>query len=337
MAYRRGGRETFSRLQDWDRGQTDAERLAVHLLRNEGYESLDPSHPLGGRDGGKDILCKKDDIPLLAAVYFPRGQKEFKEIFKKFKHDFEGVAKNGVKGIVLITNQELTLSERAELSNVGAGKIIVEILHLERIANALDSPSNYGVRLEYLDIEYTKEEILAFHAARDNEYYNKLETLNKRITDVVSTLENHVNNLIGYSTGGDSYGYIELCESCYNPNSFELIFISCGKYPLYNIDIRMHDLDDGINVKNDIYFTIKEIPSSSAIQLKGLINLEGKTMKKYNIFYSARNGFFNQLWRLYKINGKWQSIKRVVDNNDKNKIFFETTNNNIPADMITWE
>ena len=34
----------------------------------------------------------------------------------------------------------------------------VRIYHLERIANILNTPKMYGIRLEYLEIEMTKEE-----------------------------------------------------------------------------------------------------------------------------------------------------------------------------------
>ena len=40
------GAETWRRLLNWDRGQTASERLAAHILRFEGYASIDPSHPL---------------------------------------------------------------------------------------------------------------------------------------------------------------------------------------------------------------------------------------------------------------------------------------------------
>ncbi|MCI2254094.1 hypothetical protein L2D08_06925 [Domibacillus sp. PGB-M46] len=55
------GDETWNRLREWTKGQTAAERLAGHILNSEGFESIDPSHPLGGPDGIKDIICTKDD------------------------------------------------------------------------------------------------------------------------------------------------------------------------------------------------------------------------------------------------------------------------------------
>ena len=52
------GRETFYRLLEWDKGQATSERLAALILEQEGFRDIDPSHPLGGKDGGKDMLCE---------------------------------------------------------------------------------------------------------------------------------------------------------------------------------------------------------------------------------------------------------------------------------------
>lgn len=53
------GKETWHRLLEWDRGQAPAERLAAILLHNDGFQNVDPSHPLGGKDGKKDIVFLK--------------------------------------------------------------------------------------------------------------------------------------------------------------------------------------------------------------------------------------------------------------------------------------
>ena len=48
---RTDGDETWTRLLSWTKGQKPSERLASHILRADGYKSIDPSHPLGGQDG----------------------------------------------------------------------------------------------------------------------------------------------------------------------------------------------------------------------------------------------------------------------------------------------
>lgn len=157
------GKETWHRLLEWDRGQAPAERLAAILLHNDGFQNVDPSHPLGGKDGKKDIVFFEKESKWIAGIYFPRGQKTFKDIKDKFIDDFGGVTTNQASGFVFITNQELRLAERQELCEVDTSINIV-IYHLERIATMLNTPVNYGVRLEFLDIEMTKEEQLSFFA-----------------------------------------------------------------------------------------------------------------------------------------------------------------------------
>jgi len=167
------GSETWRRLREWDREQAPSERLAAHILRFEKYEAVDPSHPLGGQDGLKDLICVKEKAKFIAASYFPRGQQSLGTTIKKFAEDLAGVTKNSAEGIAFITNQELTLSEREELIGK-AGSAKVDLFHLERIASILDSPQCYGIRLEFLDIEMTKEEQVAFMATV-SQWSNRLE------------------------------------------------------------------------------------------------------------------------------------------------------------------
>ena len=141
------GTETWHRLLDWDRGQAAAERLAAQILVLEGYQSVDPSHPLGGKDGLKDVICCKNNKHWIGAFYFPRSQKNFNEIKDKFALDIQGVRKSVAYGIVFITNQELRLAEREDIKNID-DDIEVNLIHLERLATILNMPISYGIRLE---------------------------------------------------------------------------------------------------------------------------------------------------------------------------------------------
>lgn len=162
------GDETWARLRDWTKGQKTSERLSAQILMIEGFSSVDPSHPLGGPDGLKDMICKYDNLLWIGSSYFPRGKKEFRDIKEKFNNDLKGVKANKTNGIVFLSNQELVLSERKELKKLAEkSKSRLELFHLERIARILDSPECYGIRLEFLDMEMTKEEQLAFIKQRD--------------------------------------------------------------------------------------------------------------------------------------------------------------------------
>lgn len=177
---RNEGQETWHRLLEWDRGQAAAERLSSLILSYDNYKEIDPSHPLGGRDGGKDIIVKFNNNKWIVGVYFPRGQNSFLEIKNKFIHDIKGVKRNSAYGFVFVTNQELRLSERKELSEIDTN-ISTEIYHLERISSILNNPANYGMRMDFLDIEMSKEEQLAFFASHDKKI-SDLENMIKRVS-----------------------------------------------------------------------------------------------------------------------------------------------------------
>lgn len=182
------GRETWHRLREWDKGQAPSERLAAIILSKEGFMGVDPSHPLGGKDGLKDMTLSFNGKRWVGAVYFPRGQQTFSDIKDKFAHDLSGVEANDAKGMVFVTNQELRLSERKILSEL-APDVDVQIYHLERINSLLNTPSCYGVRMEFLDIEMSKEEQLSFFADND-----------QRLAKIESTLERVAIGLGEYKT-----------------------------------------------------------------------------------------------------------------------------------------
>jgi hypothetical protein len=143
--------ETWHRLREWTKGQGPSERLAAQILLSEGYCSVDPTHPLGGRDGGKDALCHKNGTKYVMAVYFPRGKKSFATVERKFRSDLKGVRMNKSDALVFVTNQELTDGARKKLVTA-AGKVPVELYHLDRLTTILDQPRMQAVRKQFLDM-----------------------------------------------------------------------------------------------------------------------------------------------------------------------------------------
>lgn len=172
---RQDGREAWNRLLEWDKGQTPAERLAAVLLKAEGFQNVDPSHPLGGKDGLKDISLSFEGKKWICGVYYPRGQKDFSIIKRKFLDDIEGLSVNEAKGFIFFTNQELRLSERKILSELV--KEDIEIYHLERVASLLNNPQNYGIRLEFLGIEMSREEQVSFFNVTSNQGIERIEKM----------------------------------------------------------------------------------------------------------------------------------------------------------------
>lgn len=143
--------ETWHRLLDWTNGQGPAERLAAQILLAEGFRDVDPSHPLGGPDGGTDILCTIAGARVVAAVYFPRGQQSFATIESKFNADLTAARERvGAEGFAFITNQELRLAERRTLQDSWPEHLV--LFHLERVTAILDQPGLEQVRHQFLGI-----------------------------------------------------------------------------------------------------------------------------------------------------------------------------------------
>ena len=148
--------ETWHRLREWTSGQGPSERLAAQILMEDGFTGLDPSHPLGGKDGKKDAIAWRSDEKWVMAVYFPRGSKSFNETKDKLLIDFEGVERNKAKGLAFVTNQELSLGQRSELQKAAPGPL--DIYHLERITAILDKPNMQSVRAQFLHIDYATDD-----------------------------------------------------------------------------------------------------------------------------------------------------------------------------------
>lgn len=92
-------------------------------------------------------------------------------------------------GIAFVTNQDITLAQRQQITEfVGDSK--VDLLHMERTVSILNSPKCYGIRLEYLDIEMTKEEQISYFEARDASFTE----LQKELGERIDKLQRHIEN-----------------------------------------------------------------------------------------------------------------------------------------------
>lgn len=153
--------DTCRKLRDWSDGSAQAEGLARQVIQNQGYSNVDPIHPRGGPDGKKDAICTRDGENWILAVYFPRRSAAFSSIKKKFSEDLAGVAANSAVGIVFVTNQEISETERKRLKTL-AGKTRVDLFHLDRVATVLDQPGMRGVRSQFLGATDETSTMIAF-------------------------------------------------------------------------------------------------------------------------------------------------------------------------------
>lgn len=175
--------ETRFKLINWDKGQTESEGLASIILSCSGYENVDPIHPLGGPDGGKDIICFLNGRKWIGAVYFPTQEKSFSDIKSKFLRDLYGAEQNDAVGIAFVTNQKLSDLERVQLKGIAKEDMDIEadIFHLERLVSILNRPQMYGSRLKFLGIPISKEEEIAYLENVNKKQYDSIQ---RRIDDL---------------------------------------------------------------------------------------------------------------------------------------------------------
>lgn len=282
----------------WTNGQAQSERLSAQILLQENFTNLDPSHPLGGRDGTKDAICYRGNKKWVMAVYFPRNQKSFKEIKDKFIEDCNGVISNSANGIAFVSNQELRLSQRSELEQLVS--FPVEIYHLERVTTILDQPIMAAVRKQYLDIDVPEGSVQS------------------AIEAIKSEIEAKHRRLEGLQTGGDTFCYWMLYDFDIETNiGRQYVVIRKGEFPLYDVRFRILDMETNqqvdtqvwgeINCPADFKFCKWELPESVY----------------YRVFFHARNGAWNQDLILKKSNetGCWLAATRVVNKNGTEEFY----------------
>src|ERR1051325_3808667 len=191
---RYSGEETWFRLVEWTKTQKDSERLAFQVLHSEEYLKIDPSHPLGGPDETKDLVCEKNGIVWLVSVYFPRGQRRFNLIKEKIKAELPALKEHKATGYIFFTNQELSLSQRKILKDLLNGYEL-DIYHLERISSLLNTPRNYATRYEFLGIPVEREEYLSYNSERDKIYQTELREIKGEILSLKDLFNQRDTNL----------------------------------------------------------------------------------------------------------------------------------------------
>ncbi len=193
-----------------------------------------------------------------------------------------------------------------------------------------------------------REEREAFQAIA-NGITTEIQTSQKQFDASVAKL-NSISSLTVESnnsaTGGDSYCYLAFLGMIELPKiSNQFVIINLGKYPLYDIDIRIVDLTRldsiGFPIAPDRHFHPNEIqPGTSwhpAVQ-ESVIPFMGTDRNKFNIFFIARNGAWNEEFRLEKVNGHWAQAVRVQGGffSQKKRIFYETVGADFPLAKLDW-
>jgi len=135
---------------------------------------------------------------------------------------------------------------------------------------------------------------------------------------IAAPLLDQNEQLQGMLTGGDSYCFFGLYYFDTEKNiAKNIAVVRQGKYPLYDVRMRILDMD----TKKDVFETyIGEISgggTSRAVELKGVWPLQDSVY--YRIFFSGRNGLWHEDLLLKKsVKEKyWPAAMRVISGSGK--------------------
>jgi hypothetical protein len=148
-------------------------------------------------------------------------------------------------------------------------------------------------------------------------------------------------------TGGDNYCYFLPSRPGIRSNIVDLMLMNEGEYPLYDISIKIDDVEklfeiidkeqeagnlgfydsmtqsNAMLLKASKIFQVGNLGPHQAIQLTGIQIPPNVDKKSYNIYITARNGSLMQILRYRRVGNQWKMAIKVTRENDVIKEFID--------------
>lgn len=136
--------------------------------------------------------------------------------------------------------------------------------------------------------------------------------LREKSEEIASLSKESLNSI----TGGDSYCYLTYLKPCAG-NIARLILVQQGKYPLFDVNIRIADISDHKvvtydDIRKNKFITLPSVIPGFATDVSEQLMLPNSGEMELNVFITARNGYWIQNIKLKKINGEWKERSRLV-------------------------
>jgi hypothetical protein len=164
--------QTDERLRTWlDSNQLARERVALAIIKTDKrFKNVQPRHPRGGPDGGRDIQASYESQEVFIAVGFLNSandsDKDRRKTIRKFKSDLKRAKEENkdLQNFIFITNVNLTTTQKRKSMEHARGKgiYLCDIYDRERLRIVLDSPDGFAIRYQYLGISLSEAEQAAF-------------------------------------------------------------------------------------------------------------------------------------------------------------------------------
>jgi hypothetical protein len=190
-----------------------------------------------------------------------------------------------------------------------------------------------------------QDQLTAESSRKKSEQIEKISQKNAELALINSELNKKIANTI---TGGNSYGYFLITNPSAS-NIVDLMLTTEGEYPLYDVEIKIHDIEKRIDNLRDerqkgiaSNLSLTEFykllyKSSKIIKIGnigpnqgypfGTLRLPNDADKKtYHIEIFARNGRVLQFVQFRRIQGKWKWAEKTIFNG-------EVVGKHIPSDF----
>lgn len=182
-----------------------------------------------------------------------------------------------------------------------------------------------------------------FRVRKQAKVEHGLVSVQDQIGSLLKSLEEKTNELINYVTGGGSFCYLELSGLSNDSNKANIVVVHQGKHSLYAVTGRIVDLDIFNKIEGNLTFdklkksqsykNIGDLFVGSAYCSHDVWDLGETQSRRFNIFWMAKNGRFEQLLRFKKVNGKWFCATRVQRDQE---ILLEKVDDGFCKDDIDW-
>lgn len=166
------------------------------------------------------------------------------------------------------------------------------------------------------------------------------------VNRTLQALEEKTVDLVSHITGGESVCYLIGPQPVADIWK-QLVLVHVGKHLLYEVSARIVDLDEFEKIKDNL--TINNIQQTEFHRQYGNliaghvqmiqenIVLGSENSRRFNIFFTGRNGGFTQLLRCRRVAGTWLFAIKVVRNDN---IFFESIPEGYPRESdgsVDWD
>jgi len=122
-------------------------------------------------------------------------------------------------------------------------------------------------------------------------------------------------------SGSASFAYI--IPTFFDPthNTPMLTLVHQGEYPLYDLTVRILDMDtfekrarqnnsDSDKLREEVQMSVSNIAPNQTSLLK-TVQLDSDPLR-WNLFFSARTGFFTELLRVRRVGNEWKTALKVI-------------------------